>query len=169
MLRQILVFSFLFINFSSLSQTIDLDNIQNINFKTKQDYNDFEDDLLLYLNWLENNSIDHQDRVKVNALVLKWAEGTANVTISIESYLMGYVEKNPAFLVLFIGGWSRFVLKNPDQKEDLVKCNLAGVNSFLDFYEKGKDYGVVQDKKMGKLLKKRDNNKLEKWMEKKVN
>jgi len=168
LVKYILVCCSLLTYFTSIAQTIDLEHIQDIHFKTKQDYIDFEEDLLLYLDWLENNDIDHQDRIKVNALVLKWAEGTANVTISIESYLMDCVEKNPAFLVLFIGGWSKFVLQNPELKDDHLKCNMAGVNSFLDFYKKGKDFGVVKDKKVGKLLKKREAGKLEQWIQKKI-
>jgi len=168
MLKHILFFSCFWLTIPSFAQTIDLDKIQNINFKSKQDYIDFENELLVYLDWLENNSIDHKDRIKVNAAILKWAEGTSNVMITIESYIMDYSEKNPAFIVLFIGAWSRFVLQNPDQKDDLLKCNLAGVNCFLDFYEKGKDFGVRKDKKVGKLIKKRNANKLEKWLSKKI-
>lgn len=168
MLKYILFLSFFALAIPSNAQTIDFDKIQDINFKSKQDYLDFEDELLIYLDWLENNSIDHKDRIKVNALILKWAEGTSSVMITIESYIMDYVEKNPAFMVLFIGAWSRYVLQNPDQKDDLLQCNLAAVNSFLDFYEKGKDFGVVKDKKVEKLLKKRNSGKLEKWLDKKI-
>ncbi len=61
--------------------------------KQNEDYVDFQDDLIHYIDWLENNSIDHKDRIKVNALLMKWAEGTANVTISIEPYLLNYIKK----------------------------------------------------------------------------
>ena len=168
MLKYFLILLWFALAIPSSAQSIDFEKIQDINFKTKQDYLDFEDELLVYLEWLENHSIDHKDRIKVNAVILKWAEGTSSVMITVESYLMDYVKKNPAFMVLFIGGWSRYVLQNPDQKEDLLKCNLAAVNSFLDFYEKGKEFGVVKDKKVGKLLKKRKANKLEKWLSKKI-
>jgi hypothetical protein len=60
-------------------------------------------------------------------------------------------------------------LENPDKKEDKIRGSLAGVNYFLDFYEKGKDFGVKKDRKVIKLLKKREAGKLEEFISKKSN
>ena len=60
-------------------------------------------------------------------------------------------------------------MENPDQKDNKIEGNLAGINSILDYYEKGKDYGVRKDKKVKKLLKKRAEGKLEDFISKQLN
>ena len=72
-------------------------------------------------------------------------------------------------MILFMAGWSKFVLENPENRTDKFKGNLAGVNYFLDFYKKGKDFGVKKDRKVAKLLKKREAGKLEEFISKESN
>lgn len=153
---------------NAFTQDLDLENAGKIEFKGKEDFAKFEKDLVKYINWLESNSLNHPLRQNVHALVIKWAEGAPNVTIDINEYMVDFSKKNPEFLVLFIGGWIKQALKNPEEKEDKIKLNLAALNSVLDFYEKGKDFGVKKNKHIAKVLKKRKKGTLEDWMKKEI-
>lgn len=133
-------------------------------FKCDKDYAAFHDEALSYIEWLENNPIDHEKRNAANKILLVWLEGTPTVTVCIQFYLTDYIEKNSEFLMLFMAGWAEYVIQNPEQGENVLQGNLAGINNVLDFYKKGKSFGVKKDKNIEKLLKKRKDGKLKKFI-----
>jgi len=154
---------------NAFTQELDLENAGKIEFQNEEDYAAFENELVKYIDWLESNSLNHPQRQNVHALIIKWAEGTPKITIDINSYIVDFSKKNSGFLVLYIGGWIKYSLQNPTDKNDKLKVNLAALNSVLDFYEKGKDFGVKKNKHIAKVLKKRKKGELESWMEKEIN
>lgn len=165
-----LVFLFLLLFSTSLfSQTVDWETLENAELEEAEDYKEIEPQILNLIDWFGNHHVDHENRITANVIFMKWITGSASVTISLDTYLMDYTKKNGDFLLLFMAGWSKYVLENPDKKDDEIGGNLAGVNFFLDFYEKGKDFGVKRDRKVAKLLKKREAGKLEEFIIRKSN
>lgn len=164
------LFLFFFLLFSNLllAQTVDWETLQNAELEEVEDYKEIEPQILKLIDWLGNYSLEHQNRQFANAQFIRWISGSASVTIELHPYVMEYNKKNTDFMVLFMAGWSKYVLKNPDKKEDKIEGHLAGVNYFLDFYEKGKDFGVKKDRKVAKLLKKRKAGKLKEFIEKEI-
>ncbi|MFK7771498.1 MAG: hypothetical protein AB8F94_05130 [Saprospiraceae bacterium] len=163
-----LLFFFLFLFPTTLfSQTIDWEKWKEVKLEEAKDYENIEPEILELIDWLGNHSLDHQKRTNANAHFVKWISGSANVTIELNPYVLEYSKKNTDFMILFMAGWSKYVLENPDKKEDKKGGNLAGINFFLDFYTKGEDFGVRKDRKIVKLLKKREARKLEKFIAKK--
>lgn len=155
----------IFLLFSTLYlQAQDLIAAKDIQLKSEQDFKNFEGEVLKYVDWLATHSLNDPQRADVNAALLTWISDTPTLTISLSSYIMDYTKKNPDFLMLFMAGWSKFVIHHPDAKADALKCNLAGIQAILDFYPKGKDYGIRKDKRIVKLLKVQSNNQLEKYI-----
>jgi len=137
-LKNIIFLFLLIFSIPAISQNLDWEKLRASSFETKEDIDKFEKQIPSIIKWLNNHSIDHPDRPHANALFLFWLEKTATLTVTLESYVMDYNKKNPDFFILFMTGWTKYVLENPTQKEDTLKCNLAAVNAILDFYKKGK-------------------------------
>jgi hypothetical protein len=165
-----LIFLFLCLFSTSLfAQTVDWETLKNAELAEEKDYHAIEPQVLKLIDWLGNHSLDHPNRGTANAYFIKWISGSANVTVELHPYVLGYYKKNTDFMILFMAGWSKYVLENPARKEDKMGGRLAGINYFLDFYEKGTDFGVRKDRKVAKLLKKREAGKLEEFIAKKNN
>jgi len=165
-------FIFLFLclfSTSLVAQNLDWEKLREIQLENKEDVDQFEKHIPSIIEWLNNHSLTHSDRPNINAIFIFWLEKTSTLTVTLESYVLDYTKENPDFFLLFMTGWTIYVLENPTQKENALKCNLAGVNSILDFYKKGKDFGVKKDRKVSKLLKKRNAGKLEEFIAKKSN
>ena len=150
------------------AQQIDFENLKNITFETPKDYEDFEKGIGLYVDWLQNNSLNHKERPRVNALMFRWIEGTPNVMIVLENSITRFSKKNPDFLILFMATWSRYILNHPEEKDDVLVGTFIGLNAVLDFYQKGKAFGVRKDKRLEKLLKKREQKVLDEYVIKKL-
>lgn len=149
------------------SQTIDWNTLEAANLEVAKDYEKIEPEILKLINWLGNHSLDHEKRITANAHFVKWISGSSNVTVELNPFILDYSKKNTDFMILFMAGWSKYILENPNKKEDKINANIAGFNFFIDFYEKGKDFGVKKDRKVAKLLKKRNAGKLESFIVKK--
>lgn len=166
--RTIFFILFLFFNFEiGFSQELAFNDIQKIEFQEKGDYDNFENQILKYIDWLETKPLDHKNRMGVNVLIFKWVEGSSNVTVALYPYVMSCVKKNPDFMTLYLAGWTKYSLNHPDNDDELAP-SLAAVNTFLDYYEKGEAFGVKKDKRVEKLLKKRENGKLEKYIARQI-
>lgn len=165
-MKNSLIFILCFITFGLYAQ--DLPLLEDIQLETKEDHLNFEDNILEYISWLENNSLKHKKRKKINAVFLKWIIGTPTVSISLPKYVRDYTKRNEGFLVLFMTGYSKYVLNKPGEKSNVLAGNLAGVHSFLDFYERGRK-GVKKDKEVERLLKIREAGQLEEFIISKLN
>lgn len=168
-LKNIIFLWFFLFSTSIFAQTVDWEILENVELEEAEDYVKIEPQILELINWLGNHSINHSDRQKANAHFVKWISGSASVTIELYPYALDYNKKNTDFMILFMAGWSKYVLENPKKKKDKIEGSLAGINFFLDFYEKGKDFGVKKDRKVAKLLKKRAAGKLKEFVVKKSN
>jgi hypothetical protein len=168
-MKKLIFFFFFLFSTSLFSQTVDWKTLEEAELEEAKDYEKIEPEILKLIGWLGNHSLDHQKRSTANAHFVRWITGSAKVTVELNAYVLDYTKKNTDFMILFMAGWSQYVLENPDKKADKFEGNLAGVNYFLDFYKKGKDFGVKKDRKVAKLLKKRAAGNLEEFIAKKSN
>lgn len=165
-----LTFFLLFLFSTSLfSQNVNWEKLKDADLEEAKDFEKIEPEILKLIDWLGNHSLDHKKRVIGNAHFVRWISGSSNVTVELNAYVLDYTKKNTDFMILFMAGWSKYVLENPNKKEDKIGGTIAGVNYFLDFYERGKDFGVKKDRKVAKLLKKRGAGKLEDFITNKSN
>ncbi|HHC79245.1 MAG TPA: hypothetical protein ENK46_05135 [Flavobacteriia bacterium] len=142
---------------------------KNVTLKSDSDYKKYENDVLQGINWLENTPINQQvaKRKKVSAFLLQWMTGTPSFSIKMQSFQMELTEKNPDLLISFLGGWAKYALENPADKDNELAANIAGFESLIKVYTSNKENGIKKDKKVEKLAK-LDKTGLEKWVRKKL-
>ncbi|MBL4624892.1 MAG: hypothetical protein JKY42_07110 [Flavobacteriales bacterium] len=137
----------------------------DIKLENVADFAKYHKEILSCIDWLENNALDHPARQKVNSFVMLWLEGSPNVSVEIDQYIIEYTKKNPEFLMTFMGGWTTYCLNNPTDKNPAAKGNLAGIKSILKVYKLGQ--GVKKDKNIEKLLE-MDEEELTEWLSEQV-
>ncbi len=141
---------------------------QNYKLDKPEDYAKYEADVLKSIDYLESIPLDDSSEktVKANAFLLKWLEGSPTVTIELNAYVVKLCEKNKEFLMIFMGGWTRYALQNPDSVNSL-KGNLAGLESIIKVYKQGQS--VSRDKKVDTIIKLQEEGKLEDWIKAQLN
>ncbi len=163
-----LILLFLFTGFSLFSQEFEVP--ENVKLEKAEDYQKYETEVLKGIDWLENTKIEEQmvKRQNTNAFLMQWMSGTPDVSIGLEAFQLALTEKNPDLLLSFLGGWTRFSLENPEEKDNPLLANEAGIKSILKVYELNKGKGVKKDKRVERLLSK-DDQELRVWIQNKLN
>lgn len=128
-----------------------------------EDYKKYEKDILKTIDYLENTPINTQrdNRLKAKDFLLEWTTGSPDVTIVMSSNILVFTDRNPELLVAFMGGYTRYAIQHPEDKE-AVKGNVAGLKSVIKVYKMGN--GVKDDDKVNKLVKTDAKGELEKWV-----
>ncbi|NRD19591.1 hypothetical protein HNV08_05995 [Winogradskyella eckloniae] len=161
-----IIFAFtltLFVAQLSWSQTFEVP--ENVKLEVAEDYVKHEPQIVDCINWLENTPMSEEadKRLMANAYVMKWATGTTTVTISMQSFQVDLTTKNPELLIVFIGGWIKYAIENPDDKDNVEAGNISGINSLIKVYSANKGNGLKKDKRIEKLIK-MDASELKNWV-----
>ena len=136
---------------------------KNYKLEKKEDYKPYENDVLAAIEYLETSPFDKniEKRKEVNAFLLKWMTGVPYVKIEMNSYVLELTKKNKDFLMIFLGGWTRYALQNPEGNNKF-DGNLAGIQNIINVYTTAD--GIKKDKKVEKLIKLQKKGELEKWL-----
>lgn len=155
--------------FGQMAFAQDFEVPENVHLEKEADYLKYEADVLNGINWLENTGINEQlnKRKNTNAFLMKWILGTPTITIGLQVFQTELTKKNSDLLLSFLGGWTKFAIENPSEKDDVIKANIAGFQSLIKVYSANKGNGIKKDKKIEKLIK-LDLSELEKWVRKEV-
>lgn len=168
-IRKTLITLFLTILFiqSGFSQEFNVPN--NVKLESDEDFRKYEADILNCINWLENTPVNQNSnkRKKASTFLMLWATGTPTVTIEMQSFQLDLTKKNSSLLIDFIGGWIKYVVENPSEKNNIQQGNIAGINSIIKVYSANKDNGMKKDKRIEKLIK-MDESDLQKWVVEKL-
>jgi len=123
-----------------VSTAQDFEIPKNIKLDKAEDYAQYSDDVVKAVTWLENTPIETQTnkRTMASAFLMQWMTGTPTVSIAVQAFQVALTEKNPDLLLNFLGGWSKFAIENPSQKDDALAANLAGIKSILTVYKNNK-------------------------------
>jgi hypothetical protein len=130
---------------------------------TKEEFIKSEPKVLATINWLENTPLNQEEakRKEQYALLTAWLVNSPTVTIEVNSKVLTFTKKNSELLIIFMGGWTKYVLENPYSKNNF-QGNLAGVRSAIKVYKMGN--GLKKDKAMEKIIAMEENGELEKWI-----
>lgn len=142
---------------------------QNITMVTEQDYKNYETDVVNAITWLENTPVNQQSakRKEVNSFLLQWMTGTPTISMELGEFQTGLTADNPDLLIMYLGGWSKFAIENPAEKDNKLMANLAGVKSVINLYSKNLSKGISKNKKIEKLLK-MDESELQTYVQKEI-
>ena len=156
--------SFLIVCLITLSNSLNAQtNLLSALPETKTQFVQSEPQVINTINWLESTPMDSAEvkRKEQLALLLAWMTNSPTVDIVVNTKVVNFSEKNPELLLIFMGGWTKYVLENSYSK-DLVKSNLAGVLSVIKVYKKNKT--LKKDKNLEKLIELNEKNELEEWI-----
>jgi hypothetical protein len=130
---------------------------------TKEEFTASEPRVINTVNYLETTPIDKQgDAWRAQAvLLMAWLTNSPEVTIEVNAETATFIKKNPELLMIFMGGWTRYVLQN-GYSRDKVQGNVAGIKSAIKVCKLGN--GLKKDKEMDKLIKLDDAGGLEAWL-----
>ena len=153
----------LFVAQTSWSQTFNIPD--NVKLEVVEDYVKHEQRIVECINWLENTPIsdDADKRLLANAYLMKWATGTPTVTIEMQAFQIDLAKKNSELLIIFMGGWIKYAIENPTDKDNIKAANIAGLNSVIKVYTANKGKGLKKDKRIEKLIK-MDASELQNWV-----
>ena len=142
----------------------DLDLPKGITLKYTIDYATYEPYVSKCVTWLENTPLD-KDKDKhsdVYAFLVNWVNGAPNVHVQIESAFLNLKQKkNFPLLVLYMGEWSLYELKNGD-KSNPTQAALQAIRSLAKVYKKSN--GLVKDKTLEKLIELDEKGNLESFV-----
>jgi hypothetical protein len=161
---KILLTTLLFLCFA-FAQAQEFEVPENVWLEAASDYPKYEEAVLAGIQWLEDTPVLEQveKRQKTSAFLMSYMSGTPNFSINIFPFQMKIVESSPHLLMAFLGGWTRFALENPAEKDNALLTNKAAFQSLMNVYEINKNKGIKKEKKIEKLLK-LDDAALEKWI-----
>ncbi len=140
---------------------------QNVKMVAKEDYANYETDIINATKWLEETPLDKEPekRKQVSAFVLQWITGCPNVNIELTPPLQKIYEKNNPLLLLYMAGYSKYFIEH---KTDATKFAAAkeGLITMMNVYKKG--ININKNKEMNKLIKLTDEGKLDDYMNEKL-
>lgn len=153
----------LIILISKTSYCQDFEIPKNVKLDKAEDYAKYENDIKNCVTWIEKTPMNEQTEKRKLAyqFLLTWISGAPNITIEINSNVVNFTKENVDFLMIFMGGWTKYAIENPNDK-DILKGNLAGVKSVIKVYKMGN--GIKKDKNVDKLVKLENTNELEGWI-----
>ena len=167
--KQLLLTLFILCSMSLTVKAQDFEIPKDITLEAPEDYKKYNQDVIDGITWLENTPLNEQEskRKNTSAFLMLWMTGTPTVSIEVSSYVVELTESNPDLLITFLGGWTKYVLENPNDS-DKFKGNLAGLKSILEVYKKNKKTGIKKERAVEKLIKLKSEEDLEKWLKKKL-
>lgn len=160
-----IILTILFLTQHAYAQSLNIP--KDVKYEVGDDYALFEDDVLRVANWMINGKVNdefNKNWKDASAFLMKWIEGSPTVYIVAQAEFITYVEKQPALLMIFMAGWTKFSLENK-VVHDNVRGNLAGLNAVIKFYERNRK-ALGEDKEIEKFIKMRDKGQLEAYIKK---
>jgi len=141
---------------------------QNYKLENAEDYAKYENDIIKFIDWLRETPINNEPdkRKEANAFLLKWMTGSPYVRLEINSDVVTFIGSSPELLMVFLGGWTKYVIVSKDF-DNKLEGNLAGIEAVIYFYNKNKKF-LPKDKDIEKYIKKQKKGKLKSFLEQNV-
>lgn len=134
--------------------------------ETKEDFIESEENVLATINWLENTPANEQKEKHKEqyGYLVAWLTNSPTVTLELNASVLEFSKKNSELLIIFMGGWTKYVLEN-DYSKDAVKGTVAGLKSVIKVYNAG---GLKKDKNVKKLIELEAAGELENWVKERI-
>jgi len=162
-MKKIVLFAVLLMTFAIFKATAQTFPVpENYSLKAKEDYSKYEADVIKTVDWLQNatSSEDKDKLMAANRFLVAWISGSSDVTISISSALADISDKNPSYLMIYMGGYAKYVLQHKDDKNTL-NAKVAGLRQVISKYISDTDH--VKNSPVEKLASLDKKGKLENW------
>ena len=139
---------------------------KNYKLETKEDYQKYEPQVLQAIDWALKTPLNKEidKRTEVYTFLMAWVEGTPNVGVKLDTFVMNLTKKNKDLLFPYIMGWIKYSLENNYAKDDL-QTTKTGTEVLVKFYEDNKSV-LKKDKEVEKYKKLIEKNQLEEELKK---
>lgn len=124
------------------------------------EYANYVQDFNRCMDWLESHAPSATQRKDVNAFVVWWMIGSPDVHIEVNADAANF--NNGELLVLYMGGWARHSISNPDASK--ADGSMAGIETVINYYLKYKDF-IGKNKMAEKLIKMKKKGTLRQYVE----
>lgn len=161
------LFSLLFVLAFTIVKAQSIQVPPNVKYEVGSDYELFEEDILKITNWMINGKVSDEFNKSwkdASEFLMTWINGSPTVYIMIQQEFVNYIEKQPALLMVFMAGWTKFSLENK-VIHDNVRGNLAGLDAVITFYQNNKK-NLGEDKEVEKFIKMKNKGQLEAYVKK---
>lgn len=111
---------------------------------------------------VSENPINQQNkkREEANRFLTLWATGTKSFTIALNTDIVPFVAKSGDYLLMFLGGWSKYAIENKDDY-NTVDTHIAAIETVISFYNNNKLL-IKKDKEVEKFAKMKEKGTLRK-------
>lgn len=94
--------------------------LEDVKLSDKSDYQEHKDDLVKAVDYLMTSLIDDQnmDRKACIRFVIRYSQGTPDVTVTLSSYIGDLYKKNEDFLPMYLGLWVKSALESADKPDE---------------------------------------------------
>jgi hypothetical protein len=150
--------------FSSILMSQDFIAPTNYSLVAKEDYSPYEKDIIAAAYWLEKQPFNKEtDKYKETAkFIIQWISGSPTVNVELNETIIDLDKKNSGMMLLYMAASARYILEN-NYSKDMRAKHKAALTAMLTAYKEGN--GVKKDKKMEKLSKASEENKLDVWLD----
>jgi hypothetical protein len=126
----------------------------------------YRGDVVQCVNWLIKTPVNQEvDKHRAaRAFLSKWINGSPDVHVFLSPVMLPFMESNPAFNLIFMGGWAKYAIESGDL-ENKLEGSYHGLLAVVTMYENNR--GVIRsDKEIEKLVKLHKKGKLRGFVEK---
>ncbi|HMC01805.1 MAG TPA: hypothetical protein VKN14_12285 [Flavobacteriaceae bacterium] len=165
MKKNLSIFLFFLFTLSLTAQNFDVP--KDYSFEKAEDYSKQRNNIVKAVTWLENTPIgqETEKRKEVSAYLMQWLTGTPDVTISLNTEVITFMDCADCLMV-FMGSWAKYAITNKDYKNEL-KASIAGIESVIKLYENNKSV-IKKNKAIEKYIRLKDKGKLENDIKSKI-
>lgn len=142
--------------------------------RTPEDYERYREQAVSTMKWLLTNPVNqnHLLRLQSNRFVSDWIKGNPNLKLPIRNDLLAEVIADQKFgygmdfVVIYLSALALKQMSATDSVMSMLDMQLEGINRMIEAYELMQ--GQVKSSYLEKLVKMKEKDKLNEWMEKKV-
>jgi hypothetical protein len=160
------LFSIIFLVISSSLFAQDFE-VPNYKFKKKQDFAKYNKAIIECIDYLISTPLNEQSgkRQEASKFFVEWVMGTPDVTIEVDFKKVEFLNEEPQFLISYMAGWSKYVLKTKDK----IPLNgmIAGIESTITFYLNNRDT-LAESQTIEKYMQLKQDDKLKEYIEEKA-
>lgn len=137
---------------------------KDYHFAKQEDYAKYETDVVKTADWLMHTpwGTDAAKTEEATQFILKWSEGTPDVTIELKQAIMDISDTNPQLGFIYMSQFSKYAIQHRGADFDKTQANLAALRAVIIKYTSEPNH--KRDNDVEKLIQMNRDNHLENWI-----
>lgn len=141
---------------------------EHYSFNTPEDYHKYDKDIIRTINWIEKTFPGEEPEKMKHAsrFLLEWLSGCPYVRFTQNVRIDVFMEDSPEYRVYYMGGWTKYALKDNSGHPDKRMCAMAGIKSVLKVYRAAGNR--KKDSNIEEVSKIEQQGKLKEWVDERM-